>query len=135
MLSPWVTIMWAWCERQAAPFSKGKWQTEAKSLGRASRARPTAATVTGRPQPATPERELEAALPERCGACGGMVVRERVDEQWQVEIPPITPVVTKGPDEYYPRGVGCSGVVCGCGGERRGLGRFLNRPGSCGGCC
>ncbi len=81
-------------KRQSAPFSKGESGAVAKSPGRKSgkahgrhghRAAPA-----GRP-----DRELEAALPDRCPDCGGMVVCDRVDEQWQVDIPPVTPVVTK----------------------------------------
>lgn len=80
-------------KRQSAPFSKGKSAT-GKSPGRKSgeahgrhghRAAPAG----------PPDRELEAALPDRCPECGGEVVCDRVDEQWQVDIPPVTPVVTK----------------------------------------
>ncbi len=77
-------------KRQAAPFSKGKPKTEPKKPGRkpghvaAQRARPRRVDET-----------LEAALPGRCPACGGAVKEERVAVQYQVELPPIQPVVTQ----------------------------------------
>ena len=40
-------------------------------------------------------RELDAGLPDGCPHCGGGVDGERVEAQWQVDIPPVTPIVTK----------------------------------------
>jgi len=37
---------------------------------------------------------VEAGLPDRCPGCGGMVVCDQIGVQWQVDIPPIVPVVT-----------------------------------------
>jgi transposase len=77
-------------KRQAAPFSKGKPKPEPKKPGRkpghvaAQRARPRRVDET-----------LEAALSARCPACGGSVKEERVAVQYQVDLPPVEPVVTR----------------------------------------
>ena len=82
-------------KRQAAPFSKGKKEGEPKRPGRKSgdahgrhghRAAPAG----------SPDRELDAGLPGACPDCGGEVVCDRVEQQWQVDIPPVVaPTVTK----------------------------------------
>lgn len=80
-------------KRQSAPFSKGRSEDPAKP-GRKSgdehgrhghRAAPVAA----------PDRDLEATLPACCPGCGGDVVVEREEEQFQVDLPPVQPVVTR----------------------------------------
>ncbi|MGH3452739.1 MAG: IS66 family transposase [Haloechinothrix sp.] len=80
-------------KRQSAPFSKGRCEDPAKpgrkpgdEHGRhGHRAVPVAA----------PDRELEAALPECCPGCGGDVELEREEHQFQVDLPPVRPVVTR----------------------------------------
>jgi transposase len=42
-----------------------------------------------------PDRDLEAIVPECCPDCGGAVEVERVEDQFQVDLPPIVPVVTR----------------------------------------
>lgn len=77
-------------KRQAAPFSKGQPKANPKKPGRkrghlaAQRARPRRVDAV-----------WEAALPERCPGCGGPVKEERVEAQYQVELPPVEPVVTQ----------------------------------------
>jgi transposase len=81
-------------KRQAAPFSKGDPKPTPKRSGRK---RGDAHGRHGhRPVPVgRPDRELDAGLPSGCQHCGGTVTAERVETQWQVDIPPQTPTVTK----------------------------------------
>jgi transposase len=81
-------------KRQAAPFSKGAPQPAPKRSGRK---RGDAHGRHGhRPVPVgPPDRELDALLPSGCPHCGGAVTAERVETQWQVDIPPVTATVTK----------------------------------------
>jgi transposase len=82
-------------KRQAAPFSKGNVERHPKRPGRK---RGDAHGRHGhRPAPAgRPDRVLEAGLPDACGDCGAQVVCDRVEEQWQVDIPPkISATVTR----------------------------------------
>lgn len=81
-------------KRQAAPFSKGSPKLEPKRPGRKSggdhgrhghRAAPTG----------PPDRELDAPLPGCCPDCGGGIDHERDAEQWQVDLPPLRPVLTR----------------------------------------
>ncbi|HET9689593.1 MAG TPA: transposase [Acidimicrobiales bacterium] len=82
-------------KRQAAPFSKGSPEVNPKRPGRtrgdAHGRHGHRAVPAGRP-----DRELNAGLPGCCPDCGVVVVCDRVDEQWQVDIPPVVaPTVTK----------------------------------------
>ncbi|MHB8244377.1 MAG: IS66 family transposase [Acidimicrobiales bacterium] len=81
-------------KRQAAPFSKGAPKPEPKTPGRK---RGDAHGRHGhRPAPSgPPDRELDAGLVDCCPDCGGQVVCDRVEAQFQVDIPPVTPIVTK----------------------------------------
>jgi len=81
-------------KRQAAPFSKGSPKPEPKRPGRKSgedhgrhghRAAPAG----------PPDRTLEAPLPGCCPDCGGPLDHERDADQWQVDLPPVRPVVTR----------------------------------------
>jgi len=80
-------------KRQAAPFSKGEPNQEPARPGRKS------GEAHGRHghrmSPTTADRELQAPLPQCCPHCGGQVDHERDDEQWQVELPEMRPVVTR----------------------------------------
>ena len=74
-------------KRQAAPFSRGQPKSDPKPPGR----KPGAAygTPAHRPPPAPEQIDEvhEAALPEACPDCGGRVVEDRVEGQFQTEIP------------------------------------------------
>lgn len=81
-------------KRQAAPFSKGDPKQEPKRPGRKS------GDAHGRhghrELPAGPaDLEFDALVPDRCPDCGGEVELERVDEQFQVDLPEPRPVITK----------------------------------------
>lgn len=81
-------------KRQAAPFSKGKPKADPETPGRKS------GDAHGRhghrpvPAPDAVEETYEAPLPDRCPDCGGDVAEDRLDEQYQTEIPR-KPVVRK----------------------------------------
>jgi transposase len=78
-------------KRQASPFSKGEPTKEPKKPGRkegkgfwANRARPEVVDET-----------LRATLPSGCSCCGGGLVREKLVEQFQTELPKIRPIVRR----------------------------------------
>jgi transposase len=81
-------------KRQAAPFSKGKPKPEPKTPGRKS------GDAHGRhghrpaPRPDAVDETYEARLPDQCPDCGGDVAEDRLDEQYQTEIPR-KPIVRK----------------------------------------
>jgi len=74
-------------KRQAAPFSKGPPKDPPKTPGRKSG--PDYGTPPAhRPAPRQPPDETHPApLPPQCPACGGSLVEDRQDQQYQVEIP------------------------------------------------
>lgn len=81
-------------KRQAAPFSKGAPKDEPERPGRKSggeHGRHGHRAVPVR----VPDRELEAGLPSCCPGCGGTVVLEREEGQFQIDMPPVRPVVTR----------------------------------------
>jgi transposase len=81
-------------KRQAAPFSKGQPKVDPARPGRkrgdAHGRHGHRATPLG-----PPDRELKARLPECCPDCGGGIAHERDAEQYQVDLPPLRPVVTR----------------------------------------
>src|SRR5260370_1628587 len=77
-------------KRQAAPFSKGAPKAEPKTPGRKA-GHPAAQ----RPKPQRVDRVVDAALPAHCPSCGGLVMPDKVEVQYQVDIPPVQPVVTQ----------------------------------------
>jgi transposase len=77
-------------KRQAAPFSKGAPQAEPKTPGRKA-GHPAAQ----RPKPQRVDRVEDAPVPARCPKCGGPVVEDKLEVQYQVDIPPVEPVVTQ----------------------------------------
>jgi transposase len=81
-------------KRQAAPFSKGEPKPNPKKPGRKKGAKHGTHAHRDVPPPAEVTETLDAPLPEQCPACGGAVVEERIDEQFQTEIPR-QPVVRK----------------------------------------
>jgi len=81
-------------KRQAAPFSKGDPKPEPKTPGR--KAGEGHGRHGHRMAPVGPaDRELQAPLPDRCPDCGGVVVHDRDDFQWQVDMPEPRVVTTR----------------------------------------
>jgi transposase len=81
-------------KRQAAPFSKGEPELEPKRPGRKS------GRAHGRDNHRSvptvePDRVLDALLAGCCPDCGGMLDVERVEDQWQVDLPDLSPTVTR----------------------------------------
>ena len=81
-------------KRQAAPFSKGEPKKNPKTPGRKTGAKHGRHAHREPPPPAEVTETLDAPLPEQCPACGGDVVEDRLDEQFQTEIPR-QPIVRK----------------------------------------
>ena len=81
-------------KRQAAPFSKGDPKPEPKRPGRKSGEghgrHGHRMTPVG-----PPDRELTAPLPRCCPDCGGTVVHDRDDFQWQVDMPEPRVITTR----------------------------------------
>jgi transposase len=74
-------------KRQAAPFSKNKPKDKPKKPGRK---KGEAHGEHGHREPPKPDRideTLDAPLPDHCPDCGGDVVEESLDQQFQTEIP------------------------------------------------
>jgi transposase len=71
-------------KRQAAPFSKGSPKANPKPPGR--KAGPDYGTKAFRAVPPVIDEILEAPLPDHC-ACGGTVVPDSIEQQYQTEIP------------------------------------------------
>lgn len=71
-------------KRQAAPFSRGQPKSHPKPPGR----KPGAAYGQHhrRPVPDHLDEEIQVAVPERCPDCGGSLIVERVESQYQEEI-------------------------------------------------
>ncbi len=81
-------------KRQAAPFSKGEPKADPKTPGRKSGA--AHGRHGHRMTPAlAPDRTLDTGLPGCCPECGGAVAHECDDEQFHVEVPEPTAVVTR----------------------------------------
>jgi len=98
-------------KRQSAPFSKNKPVRVPAKSGRKSG---DAHGVHGhRRRPDRVDRELEAPVPDSCPCCGGDIVFDRWDEQFEVELPDPRPVVTR-----FKIGIGhcaaCNKRVQGC---------------------
>lgn len=74
-------------KRQAAPFSKGKRQARPKKPGQKH-----GHAAAHRAKPGQVDQILEASLPTSCPACGGAVVEDRVEVQYQVDMPRPIPV-------------------------------------------
>jgi transposase len=78
-------------KRQATPFSKGAPQATPKKAGR-KKGHPAA----HRAQPRQVDRVAEATLPATCPACGGAVLEDDVQVQYQEDIPrPVPTLVTQ----------------------------------------
>ncbi len=77
-------------KRQAAPFSKGPPQANPRRPGRKA-----GHAAAHRPPPERVDHTEEASLPPACPDCGGPVTEDQVEVQYQVDIPPVQPVVTQ----------------------------------------
>jgi len=76
-------------KRQAAPFSKGEPTKTPRRPGRRPGAEHGPASF--RPPPERVDEILDAALPERCPYCGGVVEEDSVASQFQAEVPAVVP--------------------------------------------
>jgi len=74
-------------KRQAAPFSKGEPKKNPKKPGRKKGKQHGDHAHREPPPPARVEETLDAPLPEQCPDCGGEVVEDHLDQQFQTEIP------------------------------------------------
>lgn len=80
-------------KRQAAPFSQGAPKANPKKPGQKPGHK---AEFRPEPKPRQVDRELDATLPAHCPGCGGTVKEERVEAQYQEDIPAVVkPVTTK----------------------------------------
>lgn len=78
-------------KRQAAPFSKGKKKDNPRQPGRKK-----GHQAARRPVPEKADREVDVPLAQpRCLHCGGELVQRKVMPQYQIDIPPVEPVVTR----------------------------------------
>lgn len=81
-------------KRQAAPFSKGQPKQNPKKPGRKSGDKHGPHAHRESPPPAQVDEALDAVLPDHCPHCGGDVVEDHLDQQFQTEIPR-KPIVRK----------------------------------------
>jgi transposase len=81
-------------KRQAAPFSKGKPKGEPKKPGRKSDEQHSDHGHRPPPTPDQIDETVDAALPAQCPNCGGDIVEDHLDQQFQTEIPR-QPIVRK----------------------------------------
>lgn len=81
-------------KRQAAPFSKGPPKIDPKKPGRKSGELHGQHAHREPPEPERVDETLEAELPAQCPHCDGDIVEDRLDTQFQTEIPR-RPIVRK----------------------------------------
>jgi transposase len=74
-------------KRQAAPFAKGTPKRRPKKPGRKKGDQHGDHAHREPPPPDQVDETLEAPLPDRCPDCGGGVVEDHLDQQFQTEIP------------------------------------------------
>lgn len=74
-------------KRQAAPFSKGEPKKRPKKPGRKTGDKHGPHAHREPPLPDRVDETLDAPLPDHCPACGGDVVEDHLDQQFQTEIP------------------------------------------------
>jgi len=74
-------------KRQAAPFSKGEPKAKPKRPGRKAGQKHGRHAHREPPPPAQIDETLDAPLPDHCPGCGGDVVEDHLDQQFQTEIP------------------------------------------------
>ena len=81
-------------KRQAAPFAKGEPKKRPKKPGRKKGDKHGQHGHRPPPPPSQVDETHEAALPDHCPDCGGDVIADHLDEQFQTEIPR-QPIVRK----------------------------------------
>jgi len=74
-------------KRQAAPFSKGEPKQHPKKPGRKKGKKHGDHAHREPPPPERVDETLDAPLPDQCPDCGGKVVEDHLDQQFQTEIP------------------------------------------------
>jgi transposase len=74
-------------KRQAAPFSQGEPKKNPKRPGRKKGERHGKHGHRPPPPPAQVDETLDAPLPSQCPDCGGNIVEDHLDTQYQTEIP------------------------------------------------
>jgi transposase len=74
-------------KRQAAPFAKGQPKKNPKKPGRKKGEQHGQHAHREPPPPERVDETLDAPLPEKCPDCGGNVVEDHTDKQYQTEIP------------------------------------------------
>jgi transposase len=74
-------------KRQAAPFSKNKPKDKPKKPGRKKGEQHGGHGHREPPKPEQVDETLDAPLPHHCPDCGGDVVEDALDQQFQTEIP------------------------------------------------
>lgn len=79
-------------KRQAAPFSKGTPRARPRRPGR--KPGRDYGPRAWRPVPDHVDEIVEVLPPAQCAACGGVVGTERVEVQYQADLPPVRPHVT-----------------------------------------
>ena len=78
-------------KRQAAPFSRGEKKQNPKPPGRKKGHKPA-----HRAKPAKIDRHLDAPLKQSsCLHCGGLLTEPCLQHQYQIDIPPVEPIVTQ----------------------------------------
>ncbi|MFQ5596048.1 MAG: IS66 family transposase [Anaerolineae bacterium] len=80
-------------KRQAAPFSRGRPKGKPRRPGRRRGA--AYGPRARRPVPDHVDETVEVPLPCGCPDCGGDVELDRIADQYQTEIPPVRPHVTR----------------------------------------
>lgn len=79
-------------KRQAAPFAKQPPKRHPKRPGQKPGHPPA---QRPRPTPEQIDKIEDAPLPPACPDCGGPLTEDRIEPQFQVEIPPVRPVTTQ----------------------------------------
>lgn len=74
-------------KRQAAPFAKGQPKTKPKKPGRKKGEQHGEHGHRPLPPPSQVDEAHDAPLPERCPHCGGKVIEDHLDRQFQTDIP------------------------------------------------
>jgi transposase len=74
-------------KRQAAPFSKNNPKKKPQKPGRKTGDQHGSHAHRPPPPPEQVDETFEAPLPEQCPECGGQIIEDHLDQQFQTEIP------------------------------------------------